>query len=826
MIELTINGKKIGAEKGSTILQAALANGIKIPHLCYDKRVKPHGGCRLCIVEIEGQKKLEASCATLAAEGMKVWTDSPKVKRVRQTVLELILIHHPLDCPVCDKAGECDLQDLVFQYGKPKGRFVREKKNAQPYTKGPLLELNSNRCILCGKCVRLCAEHQCRGALGFIGRGFPTVVQPAFGEALQCDYCGQCGDVCPTGAIVNKSSKFKTRPWFLDEKDTVCPFCGCGCTLTLGTMDGKIVRSKGKEDRGVSKGDLCGRGRFGFDFIYSENRLKSPMIKKSGALRPASWDEAIQYIKERLNKLSTVYGPSSIGGIGSPRCTNEDNYVFQKFMRKVLGSNNIDSQAAFGYGAAETALKKAFGRNGHRTDLNSPLGKEAILVIESDLTVSHPVFGLNLLRAKREGSLLIVADSCETKLTRHSSRFLRIKQGTGVALLNGLMKVILDRKLFDIENAAAVNGYQEFGRSLNEYTLDRVCRITGITEKELVATAEAFAKAGKRMVTFSVGASENTKGPDTVLASGNLINLLGDSPDAIQIPAENANTFGLYQLGVRPDGGPFYTEADRGKGVSEMLYEPGSVKALYIMGADPAATFPDSVRVVQALKSLDLLIVQDIALTETAKLANVVLPASGWAEKYGTFTNTEGLAQEVCKVSEPPLQSLPDWLILEKIASAMGMKIGNNDRREIAREIGSLNGQYNSQRVNSRSFHSVHYAAGEECDEGYPLTMVLRDVLPHAGSISTRSKTLNLAVSEAILQINGRDARRLGIRDNGHVKVSSRRGSVYLKASVSENLGEGVVYVPAHFPHNAVTSLTFNSGRGGNSTDAVRIEPA
>ncbi|MEF9438674.1 MAG: molybdopterin-dependent oxidoreductase, partial [Candidatus Mariimomonas ferrooxydans] len=349
---------------------------------------------------------------------------------------------------------------------------------------------------------------------GLIGRGFSTVVQPAFGEILDCDYCGQCIDICPTGALLSKPSKFQAREWFLEEKDTICPFCGCGCTLTLGIREGRILRSRGKEDSGVSEGNLCGRGRFGFDYIYSENRLKTPMIRKNGDFVPVLWDEALNYISDRLRAVIQAHGPLSVGAIGSHRCTNEDNYMLQKFMRNVIGSNNIDSSASFGYARVEKAWEMAFGQRNHIIDLKSPLGKEVILILESDLSITHPVFGLNILRAKREGSHLIVADCRDTKLTRHSSQQLRIKQGTGVAFLNGIMKIIIDKGLFDRDKASRIHGFSSLETMLKDYTSEKVSRDIGIPEEELVTVAEAFTRAKNRLLSFSVGVSENTKGMD------------------------------------------------------------------------------------------------------------------------------------------------------------------------------------------------------------------------------------------------------------------------------------------------------------------------
>ncbi len=820
MVEFTINDKQISVENGTTILNAARMNGIKIPNLCFDKRLRPYGGCRLCVVEVEGMPRLFAACSTPAAPGWAVKTDTPKLRKVRQTVIELLLVHHPLDCPVCDKAGECDLQDLAYEYGKPEGRFIRHRKEAPPDVRGPLIELTSNRCILCGKCVRICSEHQGRGALGLIGRGFPTVVQPAFGEILECDYCGQCVDVCPTGALLSKPFKFKARAWFLEEKETICPFCGCGCTLTLGVREGKILRSRGKEDVGRNKGNLCGRGRFGFDFIYSDTRLKTPLIKKDGAFVPATWDEALEYISGELKKIINTNGRESIGAIGSHRCTNEDNFMLRKFMLNVIGSNNMDSSASFGYAKVQKALDAAFGLKTHSINMDSPLDKDLILVLESDISITHPVFGLNILQAKRNGSQVIVADCRETKLTRHSSKHLKMKEGTSTAFLNGIMKVVLDRELCDRAAVSNITGFPGFEQGLEDYTPAKVSLITGIPEEDIISAAEAIANARNRMISFTLGVSENSKGMDTVSAAANLIILIGEEPDALQIPAEYANTHGLYRMGVRPD--IMQTE---GKNIYDMLYEDGAVNALYIMGEDPVSIFPDSSKITGTLKSLKFLVVQDIAMTETAKLAHVILPASGWAEKDGTFINAEGIAQKLQKIVDAPGQSLPDWRILRNLSLSFGADIAARDLESITYEINNTI-KDNREVPGKKAFNPVAYSAAEGPDPEYPLLLVTRDVLQHSGTISTRSKALDLVASEPFLELSEDDAEKFGISDNSYVRLTSRRGAVYLKAKISDTVESGTVFTSLHFPYGRINALTRPSRNGGAIIEAVTIESA
>jgi predicted molibdopterin-dependent oxidoreductase YjgC len=828
MVELTIDGKRILAKPETTILNAALENGIYIPHICYDQRLTPYGGCRLCVVEVEGREKLLASCATSVAQEMVVNTETPEIKKARKTVLELLLLHHPLDCPICDKAGECVLQDLAFKYGPTTNRFKGERRRDPEIIEAPLVERNPSRCILCGKCVKMCQDHQGVGAINFMGRGFDSKISPAFEETLDCEFCGQCIDICPVGALGSKPYRFRSRVWFMQEVDNTCPYCGCGCTVTLGVGEGKIIRSTGKVGVGISQGDLCGRGRFGLDFVASEHRLTTPLIRQGEELKPVGWEEALSYIGKRLGEIIKKQGPGAVGALGSPRCTLEDNYMLQKFMRQTVGTNNIDSLARFGYAKAQEAVKQSFGLDALPIAFDSPLEADVMLVVESDITSTHPVFGLKVLKAVREhGARLIVADPKVTKLSKHSTEWLRIKPGTGVALLNGMMKVMLEEGLSDAESAKIPN-LEELKSSLEQYTPGRVAEITGISAEELAAAARTFAKGPKRLLLLSMGSAENTKGAGTVLASANLLMLAGSGPEALQIPADYANTLGTVEAGVRPEAGPGHSPIeDRGLDVHRMLYDGTSpIKAMYIMGENPLISFPRSGTLEEALRGLELLVVQDIMLTDTAKLAHVVLPASSWAEKEGTFLTATGIRQEAVKCVPSPGSSIPDWQILRDLSMKMGKDLGARDIQELRAEVREKVPVELDPGKASLSFNPVTYEAGEGADDEYPLLMVTGILMQHSGSLTTLSKGLGSVVSDAYLQINASDAARLDVKDEGYVKVTSRTGEVYVKARVTEEVMEGMLFVPAHFPHARVNALTHLPQNGMPSTVAVKVSPA
>ncbi|MCE5311709.1 MAG: molybdopterin-dependent oxidoreductase [Nitrospiraceae bacterium] len=823
IIEFTINDRPIKAKEGTSILRAALDNGIYIPHFCYDKRLKAYGGCRLCIVEIKGARKMSTSCSTPAKNGMEVYTETPKVISARKTLLELLLVHHPLDCGICDKAGECDLQDLAFKYGAAEGRFQAKRKKEPERLDAPVVERNTNRCILCGKCVKICTEHQGVGAINFIGRGFKTITSPAFEETLNCEFCGQCIDICPVGALNSKYYRHASRTWYMDEHDMPCPYCGCGCITTLSVQEGKIIRAKGVEGKGQNQGNLCSRGRFGFDYVNSSERLTKPLIRKarsSSEFKEVSWDEAFGYIAERLSAIGSQYGADKTGAIGSQRCTIEDNYMLQKFMRQVVGTDSIDSAAIFGYEKAQKAFEWAFGSGFNPISWDAPLNADFLLVVESDITSLMPVWGLNFLEAKRNGAQLVVADHKKTKFSRNSSRWLRINPGSGTALINGMIGVILNEGLYD-KAAEKLPLFDALRSCIAEFTPQAVEKMTGVAADEVSRLAREYAASGKRLISLTAGSAENTKNLNVILAAANLAVLMGDGPETLQVPAEHANTLGMIAAGVRPRA--------NGKNAYDMLYKAGTVKALYITGEDPLVMLPDTSKIAQSFSELDLLIVQDIFMTETAKMADVVLPAAAWSEKDGHFMSATGNIQKSDKICIAPGEAKPDWEIFIELAKKMGKDMGINNFDAVRNAALAEADQFAKEGAaalakNYRAFNPVTYKLLEEPDAQYPFRLITSNILQHSGAFSVLSRNLDDISAEPYLQINTADAERLGIENGSFVEVSSRRGSILAKSVVSDEVPQGSLFAPVHFSWARINALTYPSVNGGVPVAAASVQ--
>jgi len=817
MVELTIDGVKVTVEPGTAIIEAARRCGINIPNLCYDRRLKPYGGCRICIVEIQGQRKLATACSTPVKAGMVVFTKSPRVAKIRKTLIELLLLHHPMDCPVCDKAGECSLQDLAFEYGASQSRFsaMRRRELGQP--EDAIVARTMSRCILCGKCVNLCQQYQGAKGVNFLGRGFKVKVSPAFEEPLDCEFCGQCIDICPVGALGSAPSRSRSRIWYEEEHRTICPYCGCGCTTHLSLREDRILRARGREDTGINKGDLCAKGRFGFDFVYGTNRLTVPLIRKEGRHVPSTWDEALHYVATRLDAIKQAHGPTAIGALGSQRCTMEDNYMLQRFMREAIGSDNIDSSARFGYAVAQAATKNVLGIEFHPVGWNAAFQADFIFVLESDITAALPVWGLNFLRAKNEGATLVVADALDTKLAKNSSLWLQIRPGAGEALLKGMMRIMIDERASLQQRASTLPNFDALVHSLKKYTPSLVSQHTGLSEQEIMDLARMYGDASRRLLAITMGSSENRKGLNTFLSAANLVLLMGDHPSTLQVPAEFCNTLGMWTVGVRP--------RTEGKDAYEMLYKTGSLKGLYIMGENPLVTFKQAELIENNLRDLEFLVVQDINFTDTAKLADVVLPACSWGEKEGTFMNATGLVQEMPRLLPVTGQSLPDWQIFRNLARLMNKSLGTVHLKQIRNEINDLVIMLKRSRTTPPAFHPVPEQPQEIPDENFPLLLVISDLIQHSGTLSTESRSLANLVPETYLIINPADSEKYNVIDDEFVRLSSKRGEVLVKARVSSEVMEGTVVTSAHYPHVRINRLTHLGIDGDVPLDAVRVEP-
>ncbi|MFC1739640.1 formate dehydrogenase subunit alpha [Planctomycetota bacterium] len=874
-IKVTINGKEYTGKSGQSILEFAGENGIEIPNLCYDKRLSPSGSCRLCVVDVEGQNGPVCACTCQIEPGMVVRTETEEIRAIRKTVLELLFYEHRGVCTTCDENGNCKLQRYAYEYQLTDDVFESPagKEHLENYTTGnEALEYDVDKCIRCGRCIRICEEVQADSALTFKSRAASVEVTTAFDIPLNdstCELCGQCISSCPTGALYERAAKGKGQCKDLVRTRTTCPYCGVGCQidLNINPKTERIVRVTSEVGCIPNNGNLCVKGRFGMDFITSDKRLTDPLIKRNGKFVKATWEEAIDLVVSKLREVKAAHGANSIAGLSSAKCTNEDNYVFQKFMRACIGTNNVDHCARLCHASTVAGLARAFGSGAMTNSIDELKNTGCIFVIGSNTTEAHPVIGLYIKEAvTKNGAQLIVADPRAIDLTRFATLFIAQKPGTDVALINAMMNVIVDEELHDKAFIKQrTEDFEKLKPILKDATPEKAQAITTIPADKIRTAARVYAKAETASIIYSMGITQHTTGTDNVLSLANLAMLTGNvgkaSTGVNPLRGQN-NVQGACDLGALPNVYPAYQSVEdsamqakfesawgqklsgqKGLTVVEMMHaiEEGKIKALYIMGENPALSDPNLNRTRKALEKVDFLVVQDIFLSETAEYADVVLPSVCFAEKDGTFTNTERRVQRVRKAIAPPGQARSDWEILCDVSTQIGYPMSYEGADKIMDEIVTVTPIYGGisfERIDSvglqwpcpdkqhpgtkflhegtfkrgkGKFHAVEFVAADELpDEDYPFVLTTGRQLYqfHTGTMTRKSPVINQVSPTGYVEIHPDDAARLEISSGENVEVITRRGKVTTPARVTSNIKKGWLFMPFHFREGPANMLT------------------
>ena len=866
-ITLSLNGSQVTGRPGTTVLELAQQKGIYIPTLCHDPHLTPAGACRVCLVENEATGALLASCVTPIAPAMLINTESPQAIEARRTVVELLLASHPDSCIICDKGNRCQLRRIASDLGIGEVRFSPMRHYYPIEDANPFIERDLTKCILCGKCVRGCQELMEIGAIDYAYRGFDSIPATPLEVPLEqspCEFCGLCVSLCPTGALSEKMRKYEGRE--TRRVRTICPFCGCGCSIYLELRDQKVIGVSADGGSPVNDICLCVKGRFGYDFINHPDRLTKPLVRRNGNLEEASWEEALDLVASRLRQIREESGADSIACLSSAKSTNEENYLMQKFARAVIGTNNVDHCARLCHASTVAGLASSFDSGAMTNSIAEIENADVILITGSNTTESHPIIARRVKRAVRKGANLIVVDPRETTITKFATLWLRQNPGTDVAWLNGLMHVIIEEGLWDRGYVdERTEGFDQLRETVKKYTPDLVEGISGIPGDLLREAARLYAGAEKAAILFAMGITQHTTGTDNVKAIANLAMLCGnvgiESGGVNPLRGQN-NVQGACDMGALPNVFPGYQAvsdenlrqrfeqawgrklpASPGLTVVEMMkaVEEGKIRAMCIMGENPMLSDPDLKHVAAALNKLDLLVVQDIFLTETAQLAHVVLPAVTFAEKDGTFTNTERRVQRIRQGIDPIGEARPDWQIICQLASRMGYEMDYEHPSQIMDEIARVTPSYGGisydrlengglqwpcpdrEHPGTKYLHKDRFTRGlglfqaveyippaETPDEDYPYLLSTGRVYYHyhTGSMSHRCQGLEEIYPESLAEVNPWDARELGIEEGAMVKLASRRGEVKVKAAVTERVPKGVVFMNFHFNEAAANMLT------------------
>ncbi|HRL74133.1 MAG TPA: formate dehydrogenase subunit alpha [Candidatus Accumulibacter phosphatis] len=902
-IAFMLDGRELAARAGESILDAALRHGIDIPHLCHRPGLRPVGNCRACVVEIAGERALAASCCRAPEPGMAVRSDSERARRSQNMVLELLLADMPaaghkwLDGD--GRQGHGELSAVVARAGVRVRPALLAVRQQPPPADGshPAMLVNLDACIQCTRCVRACREEQVNDVIGYALRGDSAKIVFDLDDALgdsSCVACGECVQACPTGAL---SARTQHGSQIVDRRvDSVCPYCGVGCLITYNVRDERIVSVDGR-DGPANRSRLCVKGRFGLDYVHHPQRLTRPLIRLSGvakeaaqAARPddwravfreASWEEALALASKGFRRLREQHGAPTLAGFGSAKGSNEEAYLFQKLVRTGFGSNNVDHCTRLCHASSVTALLEAVGSAAVSNPVNDVQHAELIFLIGCNPTANHPVAATWMKNAARRGARIVVADPRGTDIGRHAWRQLRFRADTDVALLNALIHAVIDEGLADEDFIRErVDNYEALREQVRNFSPEAMAPVCGVAAATLREVARAFARARSAMILWGMGVSQHVHGTDNarcLIALCAVTGQIGKPGSGLHPLRGQNNVQGASDAGLIPMMLPGYQHVsdaaarrrfedfwgqpldDRpGYTVVEILNlalaadsEPHKVRGMYIMGENPAMSDPDLNHARQALAALQHLVVQDIFMTETAWLADVVLPASAWPEKTGTVTNTDRMLQLGRRALQPPGDARPDLWIVQQMARGLGLTwhypgdecgvaaVYEEMRQSMRSLIGGISWQ-RLQRQGSVTYPCLHaddpgqpivfvdrfptasgrlrlvpvelVAADETPDADYPFVLITGRQLEHwhTGSMTRRAHVLDAIEPQATVSMNSDDMDALAIRPGDVVTVQSRRGEVVMQARVDAGTPAGTVFMPFAY-HEAAANLLTNA---------------
>ena len=896
-LSLTIDDTPVTAVAGDSILNAALRAGIDIPHICDDPRLVRTGACRLCLVEIEKERGLQTACTRRVAPGMIVRTQTAEIRASRKTTLELLLSEHRVECLTCDKDGACLLQDYSYEYQANRTRFpnIMIPPGQKNYTTGDrAIEYDPSKCVRCQRCIRFCHEVEMAEALSLRGRGGSVEVTTGFDVELNsstCVLCGGCIGTCPTSALYERQAIGLGRDKDLAKIRTTCSYCGVGCQMDLNVNRrlNRVVRVTSEPGCIPNDGNLCVKGKFAVDFIHSPERLRLPMIKENGTFREASWTEALERVGKGLSALRDQYGPDAIAFQSSSRCTNEENYLMQKLERAAGRTNNIDQCATTCHAPTVAGLASAFGSGAMTNAIREIQNVQTIFLIGANPTEAHPIVGLEMKKALQKGARLIVCDPRETWLAKRAHLHIKHRPGTDNFLINAMMKHILAKGLHNpafIE--ARCESFDAFKNNLADYSVEQAAEVCGVDAGLIRQAAEGYATGTPSAIFYTLGITEHTCGTENVQNLANLAMLCGqigkESSGINPLRGQN-NVQGSCDMGAMPGSLPGYQKVtdpavrekfaqawgvpiptNIGGRLTDFIEKAGegTLKAMYCMGEDLIRSEPNSTKVAAHLRKLEFLVCQDLFLTETAKLANVVLPAACFAEKDGTFTNTERRVQRIRKAVEPPGEARPDWQIVCDVSAAMGYAMSYRHPSEIWDEMAALSpalAGISYARIDTVGlqwpcpapdhpgtpflhkdrfthgkgrFHVIRFRPPAEVpDAEYPMILSTGRTLfnYNIGNMTRKTPAIERKEPENFVEIHREDAARLKIREGDNVRVTTRRGSIAVRAHIGSKVRTGGIWMPFHHVEastNLLTNDAFDNvtRTGEYKVCAARIERA